>query len=48
MWDDVNDGRYSEVLFRDEEILVGPDYYGGKQFGDGSYYVVMRANLAKN
>jgi hypothetical protein len=48
MWDDVNDGRYSEVLFHDDEILVGPNYYGGKQFGDGSYYVVRRANLAKN
>lgn len=48
MWDDVEDGRYSEVLFHEDGILVGPNYYGGKRYGDGSYYVVRRANPAKN
>jgi hypothetical protein len=47
MWNEASDGRYSEVLFRDDEILIGPHYDGGKNYGTGFYYVIRKDNFVK-
>jgi hypothetical protein len=47
MWDEADNGSYSEVLFRDDEILVGPNYHGGKYYGNGFYYVIRKDKFVK-